>query len=591
MKQHLDVCIVTSEIPGLPSLGDAGQAYYALGRSLVDAGHAVTVLYAPAKATSRKKFAHHQHQYSKSGMTLIQLPSDSNIEIRGSSAAKISYGIYRWLKQKQFDLVHFQERRGIAFYSLLGKHQGLCLEGAKTCVGVHHPTLWSMELHGFSSGGSDSIECDFMERESAALADSVWIGSRNILEWMKVHQWQARLEDGERLRPSITSKVRIKGDRAAKLSPLVSVCLIHHDRPQFLTQALASLRAQTYSKIEVVLVDDGSQTPEAKHLLRSLDPEFQQREWKLIPQSNQYLGAARNAAARAARGKYLLFMDEDNIAKPEEVEVFIRAMQTSKADILTCFMDVFRGDSYPSEEAQILHRLTFLGGAPLIGLMRNCFGDANCMIRKDVFNSLHGFTEDAHICGEDWELFAKGVLAGYRLEVVPEALVWYRQSLNGMLLSTPPRSNRLRALRPYSRMLPPDFHILAPMMNRLDGECLQGDVGESRHSRDQVKRVVIFGCGAAGVLSMNLARRCGWKVARLVDNNMETWGSRIAGIPVKSPATLKARDFDLVIVSSRSGKEEIYRQLRTMGFLYGEDFMHYLDPAVIGNTEIRLREA
>jgi glycosyltransferase involved in cell wall biosynthesis len=586
VKNLLNICIVTSELPGSPSSSDASQAYYALGRLLAEAGHAVTVLYAPAKAPGRRKFAENQRQYSRSGMTLILLPSDSSIEIRGSSAAEISYSVYCWLKQKHFDLVHFQERRGIAFYSLLGKHQGLCLVGANTCVGVHCPTLWNMELHGFSSGGGDSIECDFMERESVALADSVWTGSPSILEWMKAHQWQAQLEDGPRLRPSIESRARTKSGHAVKRLPLVSVCLIHHDRPQFLKQALASLRAQTYPNIEVVLVDDGSKTAEAKHLLRSLGPEFRQRGWKLILQSNQYLGAARNAAARSARGKYLLFMDDDNVAKPEEVEVFVRAMQTSQADILTCFMDVFRGDSYPTEEAQILHRLIFLGGAPLIGLMRNCFGDANCMIRKDVFNSLHGFTEDAHVCGEDWELFAKGVLAGYRLEVVPEALVWYRQSLNGMLLTTPPRSNRLRALRPYSRMLSPDLHILAPMMNRLDGETT-----ELRYPRDQVKRVVIFGCGTGGALSMNLARRCGWKVARLVDNNRETWDSRIGGIPVKSPATLKARDFDLVIVSSRSGREEIYRQLRSMGFRHGEDFMHYLDPVVIGKTETRLREA
>jgi GT2 family glycosyltransferase len=369
------------------------------------------------------------------------------------------------------------------------------------------------------------------------------------------------------------------------------VCLIHHERPHFLEQALASLRAQTYPKIEVVLVDDGSRTAEANRLLRSLEPEFQERRWKLIRQSNRYLGAARNTAARSAAGKYLLFMDDDNVAKPEEVEVFVRAMQTSRADILTCFLDVFRGDSYPSGADQTIHRLTFLGGAPTIGMIRNCFGDANCMIRREVFESLGGFSEDASVCGEDWELFANGVLSGYRLEVVPEALIWYRQSVNGMLHTTPANSNRMRALRPYFTCLSPDLHILSPMMNRLEKESQGSEAGTSGISRDQVRRIVIFGCGPGGALGMSLAQRCGWQVVRFVDNNREAWGSRIAGIPVKSPASLRAHDFDLVIVSSRSGKEQICNQLRSMGFRKGEDFAYYLDPVVIGNVEIRLRES
>jgi FlaA1/EpsC-like NDP-sugar epimerase len=149
----------------------------------------------------------------------------------------------------------------------------------------------------------------------------------------------------------------------------------------------------------------------------------------------------------------------------------------------------------------------------------------------------------------------------------------------------------MRALRPYFTCLSPDLHILSPMMNRLEKESQGSEAGTSGISRDQVRRIVIFGCGPGGALGMSLAQRCGWQVVRFVDNNREAWGSRIAGIPVKSPASLRAHDFDLVIVSSRSGKEQICNQLRSMGFRKGEDFAYYLDPVVIGNVEIRLRES
>src|SRR5262249_49772415 len=92
----------------------------------------------------------------------------------------------------------------------------------------------------------------------------------------------------------------------SKDSPLVSVCLVHHDRPHHLKQALASLRAQDYPSIQVVLVDDGSTQPEAVAALEKLAPEFRRRGWSIVRQPNRYLGAARNTAIQHAKGRYVL---------------------------------------------------------------------------------------------------------------------------------------------------------------------------------------------------------------------------------------------------------------------------------------------
>ena len=67
-----------------------------------------------------------------------------------------------------------------------------------------------------------------------------------------------------------------------------------------------------------------------------------------------------------------------------------------------------------------------MGVATTVGMFQNLYGDTNAMIRRKVFNDLGGFPEDYGYALEDWELFSKSVLGGYKLETIPEPLYWYR---------------------------------------------------------------------------------------------------------------------------------------------------------------------
>lgn len=230
-------------------------------------------------------------------------------------------------------------------------------------------------------------------------------------------------------------------------SPLVTVCLVHHDRPRLLNQAIDSLRAQTYQNFEVVLVDDGSQLAETVEYLKELDPEFTRRGWRIVRQHNRYPGAARNCAARHARGTYLLFMDDDNVAKKDEIEILVRAAETSGAAILVPVVDRFIGDDAPTT---VLDQWIPLGGSVGAGVCRNGYGDTNALWRREAFDSLSGFMEEYAIGNEDWELLANAALSGYESYVVPEPLLWYRVSSEGIQGG----ANEVyyaRSVRPYVR--------------------------------------------------------------------------------------------------------------------------------------------
>ncbi len=248
--------------------------------------------------------------------------------------------------------------------------------------------------------------------------------------------------------------------RSAQDWPLVSVCIAHFNRPALLYHALDSIEAQTYPNIETIVVDDGSHQPAALEALEAIEARFAETgTGRVIRQPNRYLGAARNAGLRASRGAFALLMDDDNIAKPHEIETFLAAADHSGSDILCCFSDTFSGDGLPAESPAFPERITPLGDAVSLGLVMNCFGDSNCFVRQRVVSALGGFTEDYGVGRDDHEFFARAILRGFKLAVVPEALYWYRMSpvrLRDGHVSQ--ESGPLRVLNAYLDNLPLCMH-------------------------------------------------------------------------------------------------------------------------------------
>ena len=222
------------------------------------------------------------------------------------------------------------------------------------------------------------------------------------------------------------------------------------NRPHFLIEALGSICRQDYPRLEVVLVDDGSDTPEASATLAALEPAFAARRWTLIRQSNRYLRRRAQSGGRlATAGEFVLFMDDDHLAEPHEIRTFVRAATARAARTssrASCGLPERRGATRADTPTATW---PFLGAA--IGPGIRCATSSATptrFIRQSVFTRLGGFTEDVGVGCEDWEFFARAVLSGVRLEVVPEPLVRYRQSPTGMLHTTSKPANHLRAIRP-----------------------------------------------------------------------------------------------------------------------------------------------
>lgn len=169
---------------------------------------------------------------------------------------------------------------------------------------------------------------------------------------------------------------------------MVSVVIVHHNRPQYLLQAITSIEQQDYTHFEIIIVDDGSTDENALTLLGRLQsaPETLgiAHPVNVIMSVNRYLGAARNLGVKAANGDYVFFLDDDNYAKEHSISTYVKVAQMTGADDITAGHEVFVGDAVP-DIANVTTVWVPLGPSVSLGLFQNCFGNANFFVKKSAF--------------------------------------------------------------------------------------------------------------------------------------------------------------------------------------------------------------
>lgn len=464
--KHLRICFVVND---LPSTLKADLVFYDLMEKLAKAGCFITLL---SVHPHQIDLVHQQLLNNKSNIRLASL-SYCGPPVSSLLPAVHSYHVMQWLQENssQFDIVHFPLMGGIAYYTLLAKHQGWAFQNMTCCIDCHSSTLWHKHVHRQWIDHIDDLAADFLEKESSRLADCMVSQKEEVLNWMKANEWQMpqlvmsiSKESDETSYLNLYKKIHVNQQhpfpssslKQEESKPLVSICLTHFNRPHYLAQALESIRSQDYPHFEIILVDDASTQPEAIAYLDSLADEFEAKEWKIIRnKKNLFPGASRNLAAHQSRGDYLFFMDDDNYAKSNQISTFVKVARQVDADILTCAMDVFIGSGPPLQNMMPIHRFLPMGAAASLGLYLNMFGDMNALIKRKVYEALNGLTEERGVGGEDWELYSRAVLQGYHLETISLPLFWYRDTPSSITKTTHLYANSLRGIRSYLEAVPP----------------------------------------------------------------------------------------------------------------------------------------
>lgn len=220
-------------------------------------------------------------------------------------------------------------------------------------------------------------------------------------------------------------------DQAFNL-PLVSVIIPAYNAEMFIAQTLESVLAQTYTNIEVLVVDDGS-SDQTMEIVRS----FAQQDTRIIllQQANSGVAAARNLAIIKSKGEYIAPIDADDLWSlskiARQVECMLNADESCglvytwsvKIDKFGFIIsedrtDILEGYVYPA-----LVYCNFIGNASVPLIKRECLdkiGLYNTQLRL----------QNAQGC-EDWDLYCR-IAEHYQYRVVPDYLMGYRSTSQSM---------------------------------------------------------------------------------------------------------------------------------------------------------------
>lgn len=199
---------------------------------------------------------------------------------------------------------------------------------------------------------------------------------------------------------------------------LVSVLVTVWNRAHILHETVESIRCSGFREFEIVLVDDCSTDGSWQ-----VCSELAAGNSSIVAyRNNVNLGdyANRNRAASLARGKYLKYLDADDLIYPHSLQVMVDALEKFPDAALALSANVIDPDvPYPEKlDPPEFFRRHFLGRSP-IGV-----GPSAAIIRRDCFEAVGGFSGRQFV--GDTELWLR-LAERWPVVLLPPALVWWRR--------------------------------------------------------------------------------------------------------------------------------------------------------------------
>ncbi|MBS3952717.1 MAG: glycosyltransferase [Methylomicrobium sp.] len=219
-------------------------------------------------------------------------------------------------------------------------------------------------------------------------------------------------------------------------APLITVIVPCYNQARYLTDAIHSIKNQTYEKWECIIVNDGStdNTAQVATELSKTDNRI-----KVINQKNKGLSGARNAGLDVAFGDYIQFLDADDKIREDKFSLQLRALLSTNS-LCLCYSDYLMG-----LDEDICQTPLQIQRSPSRLVMRNALYDVALRWETRLSIPVHCFLFDARFFSEfnirfdqslpnheDWDCWMRIFALAPETKVVPEALAIYRKTSDSL---------------------------------------------------------------------------------------------------------------------------------------------------------------
>jgi len=230
------------------------------------------------------------------------------------------------------------------------------------------------------------------------------------------------------------------------MNPLVSVIVPTCNRPDMLRECLQSIAQQTYGNIEIVVVNDGGES--VREMVSSLELG---RKLKFIDHEGRKGPAvARNSGIKAAKGKYIAYLDDDDVYYRDHISELINFLEDHRSFV--AYSDAVKVLQYKSDgeyltkESKHIHSIDFNAEKLLVS---NYIPVICVSHRKDCVEKV-GYFDDNLFTHEDWDFFIK-LSSLYSFGHISKITCEYRLKLDDSSATTQKRTNFLKTAKEIHR--------------------------------------------------------------------------------------------------------------------------------------------
>ena len=208
------------------------------------------------------------------------------------------------------------------------------------------------------------------------------------------------------------------------MQPLVSILIPAYNAERWIAEAVQSALEQTWTRKEIIIVDDGSQDQTL-----SMARKFAGSTVSVITQENQGAAATRNKAYSVCQGDYIQWLDADDLLSREKIALQMQAAEAcqERRALMSCGWGSFM---YRPAKARFTPTTLWCDLSPVEWLLRKWEGNfhmqtATWLVSRELTEAAGPW--DARLLGDDdGEYFFRVIRASTNIRFVPEAKIFYR---------------------------------------------------------------------------------------------------------------------------------------------------------------------
>jgi len=237
----------------------------------------------------------------------------------------------------------------------------------------------------------------------------------------------------------------------SKEDVLITIVITCYNKGDYIGQSIESAISQTYSDIEVIVIDDGSTDHSSVVIDEYLDL-FPGR-FSVIDQENKGVAEARDIAIRSAKGKYIVVLDGDDFLHPRAVQTWYEYAEKHPEHPVV-YSNAIRIDEDGKVKGKLQpvnHRLKVEGNI-LPSLLAGGIVTSTALIEREKILEVGGynFRQKWELGHEDYFLYLRFALAGHHFGYIDQFLFFYRDTSNSLSKNIKRRDSGKNAALQYA---------------------------------------------------------------------------------------------------------------------------------------------